>query len=92
MIEKSIKIINIEAKKCLLKLPKATLYQGIAILDLTREKITLIISDISQKKPLANASQRGGNLGKIVLELFTICSSLLQRFALGTINLQNKYK
>lgn len=70
MIEKSIKIINIEAKKSLLKLPKATLYQGIAILDLTREKITLIISDISQKKPLANASQRGGKTRKNCVRTF----------------------
>lgn len=50
MIEKLIKIINIEVKKCLLKLFKVILYQGIVILDLIREKIILIISDILQKK------------------------------------------
>lgn len=54
MIEKLIKIINIEVKKCLLKLFKVILYQGIVILDLAREKIILIISDILQKKLLVN--------------------------------------
>lgn len=54
MIEKLIKIINIEVKKCLLKLFKVILYQGIVILDLIREKIILIISDILQKKSLVN--------------------------------------
>lgn len=54
MIEKLIKIINIEVKKFLLKLFKVILYQGIVILDLIREKIILIISDILQKKLLVN--------------------------------------
>lgn len=59
MIEKLIKIINIEVKKCLLKLFKVILYQGIVILDLIREKIILIISDILQKKIVSKRFIKG---------------------------------